>query len=1348
MDFIEVCEVFGGSIFSDEYRGSYEEADRKIRALGRNTSVTVDATCQYARVLLLRAIFHMLSGNFPKARECNQSLQDLQHRGLDERWKLRSKIYSFYGDMLQYRPPLIRFAMIPGDPYEGLKKDASYLKDMYRQAQQAGMAISSCGSPKVVDMLEQALVLDLWSFLDSFHFSFLAHTNFTPCVTTKSLPQDQLKGISFDNMEVPYLSTTFAEFMSRMGNPVFTNTLERWSIDIELARGSENGDSSLSQLGSEYEKANDYAGLGLCKIIEGDCILSPSYTNPIAMNLICEIRESGWANVAWDALEATFSLHNDKAAQECYSQALFYMEAANAPRGQAAVYLRRACLNHAEGISSKAGADNEQFRQAESDLLAALSLFAHDDMNSQIVVCHQILLGCSRGASELAISKARYLGGELHKTESIAMSHFLGVLMLRFAHSQFSRNGNVDVAATCCQCAIAYFAALDNPLGSLWAAEAYITLLRKTHDWTLAEAKIRETIEPAGVLHATFAYIDGNLTRDAEHQHLQVPRASILLEFDTLVKSVCSMTGREALRARWEEVRQALQPRRPFSTMKLSPLSAEARALLNDPLLGCGEFEQEHFIGTYETRNAFITGYFTSIDHSFEAIGRGDIDAAEAQLQTFIHSCNSQNLLKEREILSHKIPALAQLNRVEEMRQELPRFLSDWFSTDSRADSRLLSILRNMPSDVREHAMEVRANTAHEDIAMCFTAQAWDKGSVILRSISKTLPEFTTKIRTEPKPDSWQLLTFIGAIYEREGEIEDALNNYLDALYQLENLRYMIPNLDSRRRAYSSLHTAELFCGLTRTSLAMSLQNTKETPQEQRWRLPGTSWRDQALVFMEQGKARSLLEILQAQESSSTESIQQWMDQAYRARVLSTLVQSRCDPQDEADVTKRAAKVAKELGIPEALFDPIEEALKDWHDTTAQVFKSTMILPDTDRLLSSIPSGSVVIEAAICMSGIIVMCISSIGILSIHQSNLGVYQLRKLVVAYLGKMKALHKDPAGNKAGQLAASLSHIARTLSTQLIQPFTTAIGESNAVIFVPTSYLNVFPLCALILDGEPLILKKPVYQVPSLSVLQHLSHTASKIPRATGASVLADSGTGQEQLHYVGPEVVSICNSLHVLPTDKGKFLSSLQSSEVIHISSHGLENYSSPWESTVLGDEFRVVDMAKMGTRASLVTFSCCLSGKGQISSGDDLVGFSHAVLQSGALAFIGGLWKVDDETAMLLMHLFYKQLAAQRDGTKDGGTCLAVAWHRAVRELYRLDPRSAGTIHDELENMWKATRDKETRPEGDFTHLRYMMGQLKKKIDAGKFDFTLPCYWAPFSLIGYGNAVVLGSLGQK
>ncbi|KAL2823764.1 hypothetical protein BDW59DRAFT_162931 [Aspergillus cavernicola] len=493
MDFIEIREILGGSILPDEYRGSYEEAERQISALEREILAGASPITQRAKTILLRGIYYMLSGDFPKAREYNQSLTDLQHQGLDQSWILRSQMYGFYGAMLQYRLPLIQFAMIPGDPFEALREGASYLKDMHLQAKRAGLAISSAQSASVVEMLEQAMILDMWSFLDTLHFSYLAHPNFTPLVTVQSLPQDRLGDLRFDNMQVPYLSSTLADFMRQSGNPMFKNTLQRMSMDIDSAKGSANRGQDLTQLESEYENAADYAGMGLCKMNEGDRLLSPSYTSPIALNLICQVRENGKGN-------------HDK-AQECYSEALFYMEVVCAPRGQAAVYLRRDCVNHAEGIRSKARAGSEQFLQAEKELSTALKLFAKDNLNEQLVTCHHILLGCSRGTSAMAVDSARRLGTELRRTQSSAMSHFLGALMLRFAHSQFLLHGNVRVAATSCQCAAVYYEALDDPLGALWAAEAYITLLKRTHDWTLAEAKIRETIKSSGVLQNAFAYI-------------------------------------------------------------------------------------------------------------------------------------------------------------------------------------------------------------------------------------------------------------------------------------------------------------------------------------------------------------------------------------------------------------------------------------------------------------------------------------------------------------------------------------------------------------------------------------------------------------------------------------------------------------------------------------------------------------------------------------------------------------------------------------------------------------------------------------------------------------------------
>ncbi|KAJ5089014.1 hypothetical protein N7532_007698 [Penicillium argentinense] len=1345
MDFIEISEVFGGSILPDECRGSYEDAGRQISALEQKLSTRQFSTTERARTNLLRAIYYMLAGDFPKARERIQSLTALQHEGLARIWILRGQMYEFYAAMLQHRPIAIRFAMIPGDPYEQLREDTSALKALHIQAKKAGRAICAAQSTSLVEMLEQALILDVWSYLDTLHSSYLAHPSFTPLVTTESLPQDQRGHLSLRNMQLPYLSNTLADRMSQFGNPTFRIILQRMSNDIEWAKGATNEGRALAQLEAEYENVTDYAGMGMCKITEGDRILSRPYTSPTAFNLICEIRDNGWANMAWDPLESTLPLKNDNRAQRCYAEALFYMEAACAPRGQAAVYLRRGCVNHAEGIRSEAGPESAHLVQAEKDLLTAVGLFTKDRMNQQLVTCHLILLCCSRGQAAVAVDTARRLGTELRRTQSHKLSHFLGALMLRFAHFQFSMHKNTSVAATCCQCAAVYHEALDSPLGSLFAAEASITLFKRTHNWALAEAKIRETMNGVGVLQSAFAYIDRNLSRGVSLQHLHVPRASLLLEFDTLVKSVCSMTGNENLRSQWESVRQGLLPGSQPSLMGFAPFSAEARRHLNDPLLGCGEAEMAYFMQTYETRNDFLAGYYQAIDRCFEAIGRGDMAAADAQLEIFVSSCDSQNALRVRDVLDHKIPTLAQLGRVDEMRQVLPHFLSDWFATYGAEDIRLVCDRRGVPRDVREQAIQVRSDIAQQDISMCFMAQAWDKGSAILHNIATVLPDFFEKLRSEPKPDSWQLLTFIGAFYEREWKLYEALDNYLDGLYQVENLRSMIPNPDDRRRAYSTLHTAELFCGLARTSFALSQRARAKSPQE--WRLPTSSWLDQTLIFLEQGRARTLLDILQAHDFVSVDGLQEWMEESTRNRLLSTLIHSQCEPGDEQDFFERARNVAKELGIPEDTFNPVEEALGGRSDTTAQIFKNTMFVPDMHALLSSIPPNSIVIEVGICMSGMIAMCISSSGIQSVHQSSLGVYALRRLVVGFLGKILAFQKDPTPSEAAELKASLNDIAAQISIHLIEPFAPYIRASDTVIFVPTSYLNVFPLGALMLDGEPLVLAKPFYQVPSLAVLRQISEKAAKSRRGTRITAVADCGE-ENPILYVGPEVVSVCSSFGAEPIKRDQFMQSIEDAELIHVASHGTENYSSPWESTILGNKFRVLDMAKMDCSASLVVFSCCLSGKGQISSGDDLVGFAHAVLQSGAQAVLGGLWKVCDGATMLLMHLFYQILSAPRNTSTGIKRSVADAWHQAVRGFYQLDKRSAGVLVDELENLWRATKNKRTRPEGDFTDLKYQLDELREKITNGQADFTSPCNWAPFALVGCGSVQIVGSAPDK
>jgi CHAT domain-containing protein len=112
--------------------------------------------------------------------------------------------------------------------------------------------------------------------------------------------------------------------------------------------------------------------------------------------------------------------------------------------------------------------------------------------------------------------------------------------------------------------------------------------------------------------------------------------------------------------------------------------------------------------------------------------------------------------------------------------------------------------------------------------------------------------------------------------------------------------------------------------------------------------------------------------------------------------------------------------------------------------------------------------------------------------------------------------------------------------------------------------------------------------------------------------------------------------------------------------------------------------------------------------------------------------------------MLLMHLFYKILSAHRNTSLGTQISVAVAWHQAVRAFYRLNERSALALIDELESLWRATKGTRARPYGNYALLNYQLYKLRETITKGEMDFTSPCNWAPFALVGFGDVKIVGS----
>lgn len=106
--------------------------------------------------------------------------------------------------------------------------------------------------------------------------------------------------------------------------------------------------------------------------------------------------------------------------------------------------------------------------------------------------------------------------------------------------------------------------------------------------------------------------------------------------------------------------------------------------------------------------------------------------------------------------------------------------------------------------------------------------------------------------------------------------------------------------------------------------------------------------------------------------------------------------------------------------------------------------------------------------------------------------------------------------------------------------------------------------------------------------------------------------------------------------------------------IHFAAHASTNEESPLNSAIIlsrhGDTYKLYasDVAGLHLDPELVTISACRSAGAKAYSGEGLIGFSWAFLNSGAHNVVAGIWNVDDAAAPMLMKEFYQEWRGGRD----------------------------------------------------------------------------------------------------
>jgi tetratricopeptide (TPR) repeat protein len=145
------------------------------------------------------------------------------------------------------------------------------------------------------------------------------------------------------------------------------------------------------------------------------------------------------------------------------------------------------------------------------------------------------------------------------------------------------------------------------------------------------------------------------------------------------------------------------------------------------------------------------------------------------------------------------------------------------------------------------------------------------------------------------------------------------------------------------------------------------------------------------------------------------------------------------------------------------------------------------------------------------------------------------------------------------------------------------------------------------------------------------------------------------------------------------------------------------------------------------KAELVTLSACETALGRDSGGEGFVGFTQALLMSGARSVCLSLWKVDDTATALLMQRFYANLLGRRAGLagampKAEALQEAKAWLRGLRraEVLMVAAKMSGGVE-------RSKGAKARQPQA-------LAAAIPASRD-GDRPYEHPHYWAAFVLAG-------------
>ena len=1405
MDFREVCDFFGGSIFIEEPRGDFADALSRIE--DREANAVNSSEDEKAALLLLRLVQAALVGNITGVDgkpSFQTHVQPLYSGGFGKRWLFRTRSYVLLLSTWQFYPPLFRFCSLQRGPSSMLIDTT--LNPHAHHSRLVEQCLEMINDVEPLDQLEFSVIREVWTMshraLEAARVSNPAYIFHSPTPTNPH----QHKRIYEDCC---HRLARVRDLAEELCFDVISNYAERLILEVRQAQGISTSEDDLERLVERYENSGDHVGVGICRVLRADTMISSSFTNPSTLNLLpidgwdylgsdtsleqhpwkpkmskrhsteegmssdfkslrvdddasrikehgqdypetapkpaaghdvvgtsspldvvrgelpvsCVSistdgsRESSNAGAGMGSVQSDFNSWSDaaKGAETLYEEANAIFHHAGAIRGQALVASRKACLLLTQEILPE-NYWEEKDRTILEDIKrlfeTACALFqaSGDVLHVKLTRIHLVLLASQ--ANDGILEVQHNIGEWGSQSDNWIFARQLGLLAFRFGdHLRYACGFNAR-ARWAYECARHVFLKIPEQWTASFQLECAMTSLHLTNN-DLSAGKI--ALEIADL---TFTRVANELNEAAEKEPLwnQAKRFFGMMLADLKLWAAQKWENSETMRMfchKQLDFVESCGPSPDEDSPEIREWLTGKRGLVDTYAL-ITEYEEHIDTGDWETGNAKLTDHLAQMPQTEGA----DLESKLARIDLLL---KIQELEEVHEII-RTIDGSELLNE---------------FSVG-------LAFKYGNCASLYERRRSIRA--LENVLERCINSGFWT-GSVYFQGLIEAVsPDHFLFPGNYSHALPWQRTLWLGLIEESQGVNDSTYHLFFQSWAVFHSEWLSINSFDLRNALVTHRDFDRIATSIARFFLRMNTvdKSLRKVPARaiqdrsvrlvRRWNtvrdMMDWDLQAEALGALERGKALSMAQSLSFDAQAILADINQWDKTRHRFRVwldLHTLKRQRTEAENKEYENLNGASLVQELNA-----HPLHRM--DRRSLGEQVLG----YPD---VLIGIPKDALVAYYSLSVDGLALYGIDHSGILIAIWQNIAASSTRQMVSRFIGLL-ARYKDEAPEDI------LNVFTWSMSEVFIKPLEDVIRAKSQVIFVPSGDLARFPLGVLLFDGNPLGLKMPVSQVPSLSALYHLSRRS--VAGSAVISAIARPGSVREEreggpsaLPMAGIEALLIGQTFGITPLRASevsidRFRDEMKRCSIMHLSTHGYFDASAPLFSHIsLGENLRVIDLLTVRTKAALVVLSACLSGTGTINNGDDVLGFSHAMLAAGAHTFLGGLWNANDLVTLLQMMYFYMGAV----GAEEPIT-LARLWHRASLMLYVAEPHQIKAMLEAYLKILDAMEESGLQPDA---FVRNGRRKLQKAVNEWVSESGLPAlnlkhpyFWANFVMIGNAN----------